>query len=531
MTQDSKDPLSPPPPPALEDGFDLPPSYDFSLATGATPAAAGASSGTAPPADGNGAEQRAVPDHIRFLFAPPPNAEPVLSNEARDSTARQRFENIQMVKKGGRLETWDPKLANPNTLYDFLRYMTSVPPKVNVRCRGWHMETCERETIVDGRTVRRGEQTSVIDFDFTIDLTEIIDHPENSAQIHLSTALPSQPAHRGTNSNTYSAAYHPPSSSSRCSQEDERYISLAEHQDINTTLPGRSLTYKESKQEIEWATWRTGKGLPWWAGREDVPEYEAYLKSKGKGKGRGGSGRVRLESDEQPLLDEEHSIEGLSVSQGENQGQAKANLKEWCRAYCADRGVLNEFSLRKDLCGWDLDGLQSAITGAIRSTGYSHPNLEVTLDVEDRVIVVHPNNYLSRILGNPFVYFLSWLFLLYPLIWIWKRWSSWGGAPWDVAVATYALKFYPALPTTYPSEPLSTAQDRLPALYKLHPQLPQQPHLVQGPRGVHYLVGRKEGSWFREWEERIRMGVRTRFRGELVGGTVGEGARVDLDGY
>ncbi|ODN91403.1 hypothetical protein L198_05917 [Cryptococcus wingfieldii CBS 7118] len=526
MAQDRKGPLGPPP--ALEDDFDLPPSYDSSLATAAAP---GASSSTAPSGDGH----RAVPDHIRFFFTPPVNSEPVSSDERRDATARQRFANVQMVKKGNRIETWDPILSNPNTLYDFIRYMASVPPKVNVRCRGWHMETCERETIIDGRTVRRGEQTSVIDFDFTIDLTDIIDHSENSAQVHLSTALPWQPAHRGTNSQTYSAAFHPPSRHNHHgrSREDEQYISLAENEDANTTLPGRSLGHREEKQDVEWQTWRTGKGLPVWVDRRDVPEYEEYLKNKGKGKGRG-SGSVRLENDsEQPLLDEELSIEGTSISptQGQGQGHARANLKEWCKAYCADRGVLNEFSLQKDLCGWDLDGVQSAINGAIRSTGYSHPNLEVTLDVDDRVVIVHPNNFLSRILGNSFVYFLSWLFMIYPLIWFWKRWSSRGGAPWDVTVATYALKFYPPLPHTFPSEPLPDAQSRLPSLYKLNPQLPKEPQLVQGPKGVHYLVGRKEGGWFREWEERIRMGVRTRFRGELVGGTVGEDQRVELDGY
>ncbi|WVR09222.1 hypothetical protein IAU60_006285 [Kwoniella sp. DSM 27419] len=79
---------------------------------------------------------------------------------------------------------------------------------------------------------------------------------------------------------------------------------------------------------------------------------------------------------------------------------------------------------------------------------------------------------------------------------------------------------------------MTSAQDRLAALYKLHPELPENPTLQYGPKGVHYLVGRKEGEWFREWEERIRMGVRTKFQGELRGGSVEVSeAAVGLDGY
>lgn len=70
-------------------------------------------------------------------------------------------------------------------------------------------------------------------------------------------------------------------------------------------------------------------------------------------------------------------------------------------------------------------------------------------------------------------------------------------------------------------------------MHKLHPELPAQPALQPGgPKGVHYLLGAKEGWWFREWEERIRSGVRMRYKGELLGGggTSDEDGRA-LDGY
>jgi hypothetical protein len=75
------------------------------------------------------------------------------------------------------------------------------------------------------------------------------------------------------------------------------------------------------------------------------------------------------------------------------------------------------------------------------------------------------------------------------------------------------------------------AKERLPGLYKLHPEIPKNPTLHRGPKGIHYLLGRKEGEFFREWEERIRMGVNMRFKGHLMGARVGERDSLDLDGY
>ena len=61
--------------------------------------------------------------------------------------------------------------------------------------------------------------------------------------------------------------------------------------------------------------------------------------------------------------------------------------------------------------------------------------------------------------------------------------------------------------------------------------MPRATSLQPGPQGIHYLLGRKEGEWFREWEDRIRMGVRMRYRGELKGGRGIDEPPPDLDGY
>lgn len=94
------------------------------------------------------------------------------------------------------------------------------------------------------------------------------------------------------------------------------------------------------------------------------------------------------------------------------------------------------------------------------------------------------------------------------------------------------MKFYPPLPGTFPNETIEQAQLRLPAMYKLHPEVPRNPFLHRGPKGIHYLMGRREGPFFREWEERIRMAVRLRHHGELVDTRVDHDEDPpELDGY
>jgi hypothetical protein len=115
-------------------------------------------------------------------------------------------------------------------------------------------------------------------------------------------------------------------------------------------------------------------------------------------------------------------------------------------------------------------------------------------------------------------------------------WSLIQNGPSDMCVSTRipltpdALKSYHPLPSTFPSESLAQAQERLVGLYKTHPEIPKGVQLQNGTKGVYYVLGRKEGEWFREWEERIRMGVRMRYVGELGGGGVEESGS-GLDGY
>ncbi|KAE8542197.1 hypothetical protein D1P53_001682 [Cryptococcus gattii VGV] len=441
-------------PESLPEEHDFPPSYDSSLATAAGPSHPVGSTGEA--------QERTIPEHIRFLFTGPTNAEPLLGSGGHDLSVRERVKRIEWVKKGDQIQSTDSKLADPDLLYDWLRLMAMEPPKVTIQCYGSHMETCEQDTFVmengTHHTLKRGETQTIVDFDFTIDLSDIVNHPDNLSNIHLYTAFPWDITQRGTYRSSYSASYRPPKhyhgplDNAVYADEDELYESLLTSSDgFNTTLPGLPPKPQEQKKDKKWREYRNWKGIPGWVKREDVPEFE-----KGKDKGKDKDKRKDRKKDkrrgsegENVVMDNQDS--DVDVEQARNEGinNMKPNLRAWCLAYCDDRGLLKEFILKKQLCGWDFDD---------------------------------------------------------------------------------ALKFYPPLPSTFPSEPISSASDRLPSLPKLHPELPPSPQLQYGPKGVHYLVGRKEGEWFREWEERIRMGVRMRYKGVLQGGTVEE-TRVELDGY
>ncbi|WVF65747.1 hypothetical protein IAT40_000479 [Kwoniella sp. CBS 6097] len=512
MAQDSKTPL---PPSSSHDDLDLPPpSYDSALATasGSGSTSGAGPSGAQPPVD------RTVPDHIAHLFTGPPNAEPLLG---RNYVPPEQIKAVQWRQKGKIVESWDAKLSDPAVLYDFIRAQAMTPPNVKIVCKGMHTETVEQSGIVmeNGVNVHknRGETRTVIDFDFTIDLSDIIDHPSNITHIQLRAVPPDIAAHRGTHLARYGATFAPATTQDHHRHRHAGYQSLVGG--YGPTDVGRAATFGERSDRDAWNVFRMKKGIPGWIKMQDNPE---FWESRHKGKA-----ALQLGAED---------VQGADLERGERAPEqppaARPELRDWCEKFCADRGPLKEFWLQKGIYGWDIQGLTSAISGAILSTGYQSNFVNVALDVEPTTVIVRPSNIWTRAIGNPFIYFLSWVSLIYPLIWILKHMIPKAGAPYQVALASYGMKCYPPFPSTFPSEDVLSAQDRLPSLYKLHPELPENPTLQYGLKGVHYLVGRKEGQWFREWEERIRMGVRTRFKGQLQGGVVGENdASTGLDGY
>ncbi|ORY29114.1 hypothetical protein BCR39DRAFT_532672 [Naematelia encephala] len=487
------------------DDLDLPPAYDIATAPAfeAGGPSSSSSSSAAPVLS-----SRQPPKHLAHLFASPSNAEPLLG---RPTAPAAILESIDVDVKSGVTISLDPRLEDPEVLYDFIRMQALVPPKVMLHCIGAHTEIPERdETTCDAdgtiRTKRKGQPERIVDFDLTIDLNGILDHPANKANIHLFTMTSSNLEHRGTHQLTYGATFAPEP------RLQDGYVSVGD--ELSVTDVGRPATRKENDEFMEWLAFRDSKGLPGWVNPKECSE---FLESGSKSSG------IRLEESGNVDVDVE------AARRADNEGPA---LKAWCHKYAADRGLLKEFWLQKQVWGWDRNALLTAVKGAILSTGYVSNDLSVSFEYTNRAVIVRPANLLSRMLNHTLIYALLWITLIYPIIWIWQRLHPRGGGPYNVASASYGMKYYPALPSTFPSETLEAAQNRLPGMYKIHPELPHPTRLQPGPKGIHYLLGRKEGEWFREWEDRIRMGVRMRYKGLLEGGGEGEDeSGRQLDGY
>lgn len=161
--------------------------------------------------------------------------------------------------------------------------------------------------------------------------------------------------------------------------------------------------------------------------------------------------------------------------------------------------------------GWNIANLREAVVSAIRSV-YSH-NITVEFNMSNHVIRIRPDNRLSRTLSNKWLKFLLWILLIYPFIWLYKRFSQRGGGRWEVCGGAYALK-------TWRLEPDAIAP----------PQGPNDGRWMQTRDGLAHLVGEREGEWFQRWEGPIRGAVLGRVKSKTPLQPVNVSA-MRLDGY
>jgi hypothetical protein len=91
-----------------------------------------------------------------------------------------------------------------------------------------------------------------------------------------------------------------------------------------------------------------------------------------------------------------------------------------------------------------------------------------------KTVIVRPNTHISRAISNPWLKFLLIITLIYPWIWLFRRFHRRGGGRWAVGGGAYALKRWEVTNT------------------------------VEGGR---VLVGEREGEWFKRWEGTIRRCV------------------------
>ena len=269
-------------------------------------------------------------------------------------------------------------------------------------------------------------------------MSDILDHPDNTANVHLSAVAPDLPAMRGSKSFSYSALFAP--------QVDERdYYALQSDIELGgeSTKPGRTLDKKSLKLWSDTRKWRLSKGLPWWNNVLLSDEYWSVRKQGRPGR-LGGlestvigdlvSRSVALRGDsEDEAVDAEREALVPDVSRVRETWD-EPTLRAWCEAYTANPLMIKNFVLNKEVWGWDLGGLESAVKGAIASTGYTSPDVTVNFVLDDVTLSVRPDNWFSKIVGSAatnvshlnllssnstdrkgFVNFLLWIFMFWPI--------------------------------------------------------------------------------------------------------------------
>ncbi|TBU65134.1 hypothetical protein BD310DRAFT_303607 [Dichomitus squalens] len=362
---------------------------------------------------------------------------------------------------GGEIVSHDPHLnQDGEALYRFLLAKAAAFPDYKIHARGTHTEHKTRTVYSKDQngnysTKIENYSETVTDFDFYIDLTPQIVH----GPVHWS--LPdAEPAYRG-----------------------EMYMQvdsndLAIHDPEVALPPGRrKATKAEMKAAKERKELRKEYGLPPWV----APDPESWFQQSG--------------APPRPAV----------------VLQSSKTLREWADEYCTSDKLLKEFTYTKVVYGWNISNLEEAITAAIRSV-YSH-TVQLSFDISNHKIRIRPDNRLSRTLSNKWLKFLLWILLIYPFIWLYKRFSAHGGGRWEVCGGAYALKTWHMRPQGTSGPP--------PNVNRLWQQT---------PNGWAYLVGDREGEWFQRWEGRIRAAVRDRIQSRTPLELVAHAA-TRLDGY
>jgi hypothetical protein len=152
-----------------------------------------------------------------------------------------------------------------------------------------------------------------------------------------------------------------------------------------------------------------------------------------------------------------------------------------------------------------IDGFLSpshtALENLILTNAHYGGKLTIEFESECDEISIRPSTAFSRALSNPWILVLLWLTLIYPFIWLFRRYHKCGGGRWEVCGAAYTMKRYVPCEGATPG-----------SLYGL------------------MVGGKKEGEWLRAWEGSVINAVMTRTVSERP--LVKRGmATTNLDGY
>ncbi|KAH7925184.1 hypothetical protein BV22DRAFT_1034293 [Leucogyrophana mollusca] len=187
------------------------------------------------------------------------------------------------------------------------------------------------------------------------------------------------------------------------------------------------------------------------------------------------------------------------------------SLREWADHYCASRKYLKEFNYHKVVYGWNFDALKAATRSTINSTHY-RGDVTVEFEQTQSVISVRSENRLSRTLSSPWLKFILWLLVVYPFIWLFKRFHSRGGGQWTVCGGAYALKRIEQVEPDYPSPDRKTPEAIQDTLDSVDAFAASSSSDTRTESVRTRVIGLKEGEWFRQWEGTIRRAVLNRLQ-------------------
>jgi hypothetical protein len=155
-------------------------------------------------------------------------------------------------------------------------------------------------------------------------------------------------------------------------------------------------------------------------------------------------------------------------------------------------------------------------------------------------------------LSNKWLKFLSFILLIYPFIWLFKRFHRKGGGTWEVCGGAYPLKQWVPMGQEEVIPPGVQQEETLPpydadSISWSNPALSPRGSLglnapamartssstryIQTASGMKKLVGVREGEWFRVWEGLVTRAVLGRYQSNQP---LGSGAFIhahELDGY
>jgi hypothetical protein len=208
--------------------------------------------------------------------------------------------------------------------------------------------------------------------------------------------------------------------------------------------------------------------------------------------------------------DPQRSIENPKFTHQARPLRSSHSLRQWADDYCSSPKYLKEWVYEKVIYGWDFDQLENAVRAAINSTCYTG-NVKVTIEPYGNRVFIRPDNWLSRTLSNKWLKILLMVLLIYPFIWLYRRFSSGGGGRWEICGEAYPLKRIEAVSS---------------ALEGTSSGISAEPTKV---------IGMREGEFFKMYEDTILRAVNRRYQSSVPLCRPDDGHSLDaarlLDGY